>query len=174
MANIDLDLPRRLCASVLSVTAQIKDEVSGDLVAEVIRERLLRPNVKERWMLSQYDIDAGDLCWVREVFLQTHGQIHALARICVPRSELSLLPWLVGLGNRPLGSVLFAAYAPSREYIQKEQVTFGQIERQFSFSARAAAKNLGFESQKRRWFRRSVLRLPGQSDVHISVTECFY
>ena len=174
MQDTEKDFPRRLASSVASITAQLRNSSGCEVVADVIKEGLRRPGHQEQWVLAHYNLSANNLCWVREVFLQTAGQVKALARIVVPESELELIPWLKELGDQPLGDILYKAYSPERQLMSREQLPFSQIQTQFSLRSRYCALEAGFRLRKGYWFRRSVLLLPGARPVHCVVTECFF
>lgn len=174
MGDTQKDFSRRLANSVASITTQLRAASGCAVIAQVIKEGYRRPNHQEQWMLAHYKINGSDICWVREVFLQTAGQVKALARIAVPCSELEFIPWIKKLGQQPLGEVLFQVYSPERDLISRDQFTFAQVQMQFSLRARYCATEAGFRLNKSYWFRRSVLRLPGANPVRCVVTECFF
>lgn len=103
------------------------------------------------------------LAWVREVALECDGRPVIFAHTTLSTAGGGRLTcWLAGLGNRSLGSLLFAYPGFRREAIE-----YLQLDRRHPLHQRAA--RLG-DVGERLWARRSLHRLGGQQ---VLVTEVF-
>ncbi len=107
---------------------------------------------------------AGELAWVREVFLVCDGVPRVFARSVLPRSPRRGLDRLFrGLGSRSLGSMLFAAFGFVRAPLEFRRLD--QRAPLLQRAIRATALHLPTA-----WARRSVFR---QGDKSLLVAEVF-
>ena len=164
---------RALTLSVASITAQLKEEAPSGVFSDVILEGWRRPAHSECTALQAYGYSSSSLFWVREVLIYTGGTCRALARILVPEEKISLIPWVFRLGSQLFGELLYNAYSPKRECIDRQNALFGSSSRQFSLRARQVALEAGFQNKSAYWGRSSVLVVDGETSLHCFVTEIF-
>jgi chorismate--pyruvate lyase len=142
-----------------SLTARI--QARGRFSVCLLRQEKALPTRDEALMLG---IKAGALAWVREVALRCDGEVVAFAHTvlpCCPRGPLTR--WLARLGNRSLGSLLFAHVGFARG-----EISYRCLDVRHPLF-QPAIKVIGGQPEKL-WARRSLFRFGQQS---VLVTEVY-
>ncbi len=131
---------------------------------ELRRQVLTRPNSDERAVLG---IRRGALAWVREVSLHCGEQPLIFAHTVVPRANMrGAWNLLTGLGNRPLGALLFAD-----PRIERSPFRYRRLDARHPLHHGAAAVMPAVSpAPAHYWARRSLFRRGGRV---ILVTEVF-
>lgn len=143
-----------------SLTARLARFCGGPVRVRVLREQWARPLVDEARALG---VRPQQHVWVREVLLRCRGTSWVYARTVMPRESLrGRQRALLRLGERPLGSVLFA-----RTPVTRSPLTFRCLgERHRLFQAIARHVNVTGPL----WARRSILSVSGRG---VLVAEVF-
>ena len=134
-----------------SLTRRLQQHCTGRFSVQVLRLGWMRPMLNEARTLG---VPYQQTALIREVHLLCDGQPWVFARTVIPLSSLrGKLRRLLGLGNRPLGAVLFADPHMRRSPIEVAQIHHGE-----SLYLDATKRH---PSQHAIWGRRSVFHLGG-------------
>jgi len=134
-----------------SLTAQLVALGDGDFAVEVLWQGWKRFSPGECQALG---LAQGQYGWIREVALKVKGKTMVYARTCIPRATLTGSErYLIKLGNRSLGSVLFNHPRMSRGKMRALKI-----------------KQNGFNKLDIQWARNSIFYL---NHKPLLVTEAF-
>ncbi len=136
-----------------SLTARLVAACDGDFRVEVISQGWMRPMFNEARRLG---MAPEQMALIRQVYLYCNQQPWVFARTVIPHFSLrGRQQHLAHLGNRPLGSVLFADPA-----IRRDEVEVAQIRPNHRLFATATA---ALEARPEAiWGRRSVFYTGGK------------
>ena len=136
-----------------SLTARLRGACGGGFGVRLVSQGLARPEVNE---VAALGLAAGASAVVREVVLHCAGVPWVFARSVIPRATLGGgNARLGGLGERPLGELLFADRRTRRGEV--EVAVFGPGHRQYA-AALAGSRPAGAPL----WGRRSLFYLNGR------------
>ena len=143
-----------------SLTARIRSRCS-DFRVRVVEQRRLVPFEDERRPL---DLRRNASAWVREVVLMS-GEVPLVFAHTVLPARHARGPWrlLAGLGNKPLGELLF-----TDPLITREALRYARLDARYAMHARAREAT-GTDADVL-WGRRSLFRRDGRA---ILVSEVF-
>ena len=111
---------RRWLVDKGSLTQRLIDHSDGDFRVSLRRQGWFRPRFSEARLLAQ---PPGRLAMIREVDLLCHGVPVVFARTVIPASSLmGRSRSLAGLGDRPLGAMLFRDPTTRRERVQYARI----------------------------------------------------
>jgi len=107
-----------------SLTARLRAVCGGGFGVRLVSQRLARPEPNEAASLG---LAAGTAAMIREVVLHCRGEPWVFARSVIPRTTLrGGNGRLAGLGERPLGELLFADRRTRRGEVQVAEFTAAQ------------------------------------------------
>lgn len=145
-------------------TGSLTDRIRARCAAfrvDLLRQALAAPNPDERAVLG---LRPGEIAWVREVVLRCGASPLVFAHTALPRTNIrGAWHLLAGLGNRPLGALLFAD-----PQIARLAFRYRELDARHPLYHRAAA--LLTSAPPALWARRSLFRRAGRA---ILVTEVF-
>ncbi|MCW8917277.1 MAG: chorismate lyase [Gammaproteobacteria bacterium] len=140
-----------------SLTLRLQRACPGSFRVEVVSQRMEPPLLSEARALHR---PPQELALVRQVRLRCDEQPWVFARTVIPLPSLrGGLRQLALLGNRPLGSVLFADPTMHRSAVEVARV--GRGKRLFAL-ALAGTDAAAHRKAQEIWGRRSVFTLRGQ------------
>ena len=138
-----------------SLTQRLIEHCSGKFEVRVRGQRWKAPLLSESRLLG---IRAGEYAKVREVELLCNGIPHVYARTLIPKSSLTgRASHLQGLGNKPLGALLFSDPTTRRSAIEYARLLASHRLYQWAMSSMSE-----MERENELWGRRTLFCYAGK------------